>query len=177
MKAASSRPRQDLKPHNVLVSGAGVLKIADFGLARPVVREGGAVTPSVSTRRELCRSLYVIPSPSHISPESLPQTVMRHKQNKPPAVQLTPRTQVVPRSRGALRLGGLRPGGGHLGAGVHRRGAPRLRPAFPGGGRRRPTEEGTRHGVSRSYPRRTLLSTLTTWVDRIICPHSVCKHD
>jgi serine/threonine-protein kinase BUR1 len=40
---------RDLKPANILISPAGTLKIADFGLARPVP-ERGNMTPGVVTR-------------------------------------------------------------------------------------------------------------------------------
>lgn len=47
---STHKTQKDLKPHNVLLSPSGALKIADFGLARPVLRPGAPLTPSVATR-------------------------------------------------------------------------------------------------------------------------------
>ena len=41
---------RDLKPDNLLLSGAGVLKIADFGLARTYGTPDGKLTPTIVTR-------------------------------------------------------------------------------------------------------------------------------
>ena len=51
------RRAQDLKPQNVLVSSAGVLKIADFGLAAPQLAHAPPQTAGVATRCVFCFTL------------------------------------------------------------------------------------------------------------------------
>jgi serine/threonine protein kinase len=55
---------QDLKPNNLLISAAGVLKIADFGLAREYGDGTGKMTCQVITRSVFGHSgaLYDFPS-------------------------------------------------------------------------------------------------------------------
>ena len=41
---------RDIKPENVLISGLGVLKLCDFGFARPLAGPGENCTDYVATR-------------------------------------------------------------------------------------------------------------------------------
>ena len=51
---------RDIKPQNLLIDEEGVLKVTDFGLARPMQRAD-----------ELTQAGYVVGTPSHMAPEQL----------------------------------------------------------------------------------------------------------
>lgn len=72
-----------MKPNNLLISGAGVLKLADFGLAREFADDRARMTcqvvtrcvPSKSPPRECCGSDPPRPAPARFAPSLPPQVV------------------------------------------------------------------------------------------------------
>jgi len=61
---------RDIKPANLLVSGSGVVKVADMGCCREVTDLGCKVHPNIFGRR--CQELTILTgTPWFMSPEAL----------------------------------------------------------------------------------------------------------